>query len=100
LIKSDKTDHLAMHKGSALKKIVKSKRIPIKGAKSSTAPVSCITFSIKPAPPFRLDLTAWTPCRQPDNIVDRWDRQAYRRAFVVSYFHLLLKRLADAGYLP
>lgn len=33
LIKSDKTDHLAMHKGSALKKIAKSKRIPIKGAK-------------------------------------------------------------------
>ena len=26
LIKSDKTDHLAMHKGSALKKIAKSKR--------------------------------------------------------------------------
>ena len=26
LIKSDKTDHLAMHKGSALKKIRKSKR--------------------------------------------------------------------------
>jgi Hypervirulence associated proteins TUDOR domain len=33
LIKSDKTDHLAMHKGSALKKIAKSKGIPIKGAK-------------------------------------------------------------------
>ncbi len=26
LIKSDKTDHLAMHKGSALKKIAKAKR--------------------------------------------------------------------------
>jgi len=26
LIKSDKTDHLAMHKGSALKKIAKGKR--------------------------------------------------------------------------
>jgi Hypervirulence associated proteins TUDOR domain len=26
LIKSDKTDHMAMHKGSALKKISKSKR--------------------------------------------------------------------------
>jgi hypothetical protein len=33
LIKSDKTAHLAMHKGSALKKIAKSKGIPIKGAK-------------------------------------------------------------------
>jgi hypothetical protein len=28
LIKSDKTDHLAMHKGSALKKIAKSGRAP------------------------------------------------------------------------
>ena len=26
LVKSDKTDHMAMHKGSALKKITKSKR--------------------------------------------------------------------------
>lgn len=33
LIKSDKTDHLAMHKGSALKKIARSKRIPIKDVK-------------------------------------------------------------------
>lgn len=30
LIKSDKTDHLAMHKGSALKKIAKSGRAPRK----------------------------------------------------------------------
>ncbi len=28
LIKSDKTDHMAMHKGSALKKITQSKRSP------------------------------------------------------------------------
>jgi len=28
LIKSDKTDHMAMHKGSALKKLSKSDRAP------------------------------------------------------------------------
>lgn len=31
LIKSDKTDHLAMHKGSALTKISTSQRSPLKG---------------------------------------------------------------------
>ena len=36
LIKSDKTDHLAMHKGSALKKIAKNKPSP-KQAKSRAA---------------------------------------------------------------
>jgi DNA-3-methyladenine glycosylase II len=30
-------------------------------------------------PPFRLDLTVWTLRRRPDNTVDRWDGQAYRR---------------------
>jgi hypothetical protein len=33
LIKSDKTDHLAMHKGSALKRIPKGKRQPKGSAK-------------------------------------------------------------------
>ena len=61
--------------------------------------MSRITFSIIPAPLFRLGLTTWTLRRQPDNVVDGWDGQAYRRAFVFSYLHLLLKRLADAGYL-
>ena len=35
LIKSDKTDHMAMHKGSALKKIGKSGRISQKRSASS-----------------------------------------------------------------
>jgi DNA-3-methyladenine glycosylase II len=30
-------------------------------------------------PPFRLDLTVWTLRRRPDNAVDRWDGQTYRR---------------------
>jgi 3-methyladenine DNA glycosylase/8-oxoguanine DNA glycosylase len=39
-------------------------------------------FSIDPTPPFRLDLTVWTLCRRPGNIVDRWDGKTYRRALV------------------
>jgi hypothetical protein len=34
LIKSDKTDHLAMHKGSALTKIGTSRRSPLKGGEA------------------------------------------------------------------
>ncbi len=37
------------------------------------------SFFLVPALPFRLDLTAWTLRRRPDNLVDRWDGQAYRR---------------------
>jgi DNA-3-methyladenine glycosylase II len=39
-----------------------------------------IIFSLEPAPPFRLDLTAWALRRRPDNEVDRWDGESYRRA--------------------
>jgi DNA-3-methyladenine glycosylase II len=36
-------------------------------------------FFLEPAAPFRLDLTVWTLRRRPDNVVDRWDGQTYRR---------------------
>jgi DNA-3-methyladenine glycosylase II len=36
-------------------------------------------FLLKPVPPFRLDLTVWTLRRRPDNAVDRWDGETYRR---------------------
>jgi DNA-3-methyladenine glycosylase II len=39
-------------------------------------------FSLFPVPPFRLDLTVWTLRRRPDNTVDRWDGQTYRRALM------------------
>jgi DNA-3-methyladenine glycosylase II len=42
-----------------------------------------ITFLIRPIPPFRLDLTAWALRRRPENIVDRWDGQTYRRVLVL-----------------
>lgn len=37
------------------------------------------SFLLEPLPPFRLDLAAWTLRRRPDNAVDRWDGQTYRR---------------------
>lgn len=37
------------------------------------------TFYLAPVPPFRLDLTVWTLRRRPDNAVDRWDGETYRR---------------------
>lgn len=40
-------------------------------------------FTLEPIPPFRLDLTAWILCRRPDNQVDRWDGQAYRRVLML-----------------
>ncbi len=42
------------------------------------------TFTLKPAAPFRLDLTVWALRRRPDNIVDRWDGKTFRRAIVLS----------------
>lgn len=38
-----------------------------------------MTFLLDPTPPFRLDLTVWTLRRRPDNLMDRWDGQTYRR---------------------
>jgi DNA-3-methyladenine glycosylase II len=40
------------------------------------------SFVLEPIPPFRLDLTVWTLRRRPDNIIDRWDGQTYRRILV------------------
>ena len=41
------------------------------------------SLDIEPAPPFRLDLTAWALRRRPDNLVDRWDGATYRRVLVL-----------------
>jgi DNA-3-methyladenine glycosylase II len=41
------------------------------------------TFSLEPAPPFRLDLTVWALRRRPDNRVDDWDGEIYRRALAL-----------------
>ncbi len=44
--------------------------------------MGALTFSLAPIPPFRLDLTVWTLRRRPDNLMDRWDGQTYRRVLV------------------
>ena len=38
------------------------------------------TLSMPALPPFRLDLTVWALRRRPDNAVDTWDGDTYRRA--------------------
>ena len=41
-----------------------------------------ISFVLEPIPPFRLDLTVWTLRRRPDNMIDRWDGETYRRVLI------------------
>jgi DNA-3-methyladenine glycosylase II len=43
-----------------------------------------LQFSVRPVPPFRLDLTVWALRRRARNLVDRWDGTTYRRVVVVS----------------
>ena len=43
-----------------------------------------IIFSLEPAPPFSLELTVWALRRRPDNAVDRWDGETYRRALAIA----------------
>ncbi len=38
-----------------------------------------IHFSIRPSPPFRLDLTVWVLQRRPNNRLDSWDGHTYRK---------------------
>lgn len=45
--------------------------------------MSSMAFSLAPIPPFRLDFTAWALRRQPDNRVDEWDGQTYRRVLIL-----------------
>jgi DNA-3-methyladenine glycosylase II len=45
--------------------------------------VSRIIFSLAPRPPFRLDLTAWAIRRRPENQVDVWDGETYRRVLAI-----------------
>jgi len=42
-----------------------------------------VQFTIRPVPPFRLDLTVWALRRRPRNLVDRWDGVIYRRVVVL-----------------
>jgi DNA-3-methyladenine glycosylase II len=40
-------------------------------------------FFLGPAPPFRLDLTAWVLRRRAHNAIDRWDGRTYRRVLAL-----------------
>ena len=40
-------------------------------------------FTLRPVPPFRLDLTAWALRRRSRNLIDRWDGRTYRRVIVL-----------------
>ncbi len=42
-----------------------------------------VNFHLRPIPPFRLDLTAWALRRRPENNIDQWDGQIYRRALIL-----------------
>ena len=54
--------------------------MPASAAVRSPLALNTISFEMRPAPPFRLDLTAWVLRRRPENLLDRWDGQTYRRA--------------------
>jgi DNA-3-methyladenine glycosylase II len=45
--------------------------------------MASFSFRIEPAPPFRLDLTVWVLRRRPENLIDRWDGETYRRVLFV-----------------
>jgi DNA-3-methyladenine glycosylase II len=40
-------------------------------------------FILKPRPPFRLDFAVWTLRRRPENVIDAWDGNVYRRVVPV-----------------
>ncbi len=41
-----------------------------------------ISFTLRPVPPFSLELTVWALRRRPANEVDRWDGKTYSRVLV------------------
>ena len=45
--------------------------------------MSRIAYSLKPVPPFRLDLAVWVLRRRPENLIDRWDGSCYRRVLAL-----------------
>lgn len=51
--------------------------------RAPAATAAALSFALRPLPPFRLDLTAWALRRRPENILDRWDGQIYRRALSI-----------------
>ncbi|MGC8640179.1 MAG: DNA-3-methyladenine glycosylase family protein, partial [Isosphaeraceae bacterium] len=50
---------------------------------SASSATSQLAYSLKPTPPFRLDLAVWVLRRRPENLIDRWDGNCYRRALAL-----------------
>src|ERR1700721_4676820 len=42
-----------------------------------------LTFTLRPHPPFRLDLTVWALRRRAHNVVDRFDDGVWRRVLAI-----------------
>ena len=61
-----------------------------------------VTFSLTPVPPFRLDLTAWALRRRPNNLIDRWDGETYRRVLVMNGYpaEVAVRQSRPAGFAP
>lgn len=55
------------------------------------------SFTLKPRPPFRLDLAAWILRRRFENQVDRWDGSVYRRVLPTTSKPLLLEVTQSSG---
>jgi len=55
------------------------------------------TLSIKPPPPFRLDLSAWALRRRSGNAMDVWDGSSYRRALALIDGEVELLVTQDGG---
>ncbi|MGH8023640.1 MAG: hypothetical protein ACRED1_08665, partial [Limisphaerales bacterium] len=55
----------------------------VRRARTVASTGGAITFSLKPIPPFRLDLTVWTLRRRVSNLIDRWDGRTYRRVLAL-----------------
>ena len=45
--------------------------------------MASFSFELKPAAPFRLDLTVWALRRRPENLIDRWDGETYSRILLI-----------------
>jgi DNA-3-methyladenine glycosylase II len=45
--------------------------------------MATLSFTLTAMPPFRLDLTVWALRRRPENVVDRFDGETYRRVLMV-----------------
>ncbi|MFZ0679525.1 DNA-3-methyladenine glycosylase family protein [Candidatus Binatus sp.] len=49
-----------------------------------------LTFTLRPRPPFRLDLTVWAIRRRAHNVVDRFDDGVWRRVLVIGKSPVLI----------